>query len=86
MIDAIATENSKLSQNRQNSPKPLLIYDFQAILRGNDFQAAGGNDRIKPMNDGFAGRLPTIQKPLFFLGFSRVPKKISMEISIFHLV
>ncbi len=42
--------------------------------------------RFELVNDGFAGRYHTIQKPLFFLGFSRVPKKISMGISIAHLV
>ena len=38
--------------------------------------------RFELVNDGFAGRLPMFQKPLFFLGFLRPPKKISMEISI----
>ena len=38
--------------------------------------------RFELVNDGFAGQSPRSQKPLFFLGFSRVPKKISMEISI----
>ena len=42
--------------------------------------------RFEPVNDGFAGRYPTIQKPLFFLGFLKVESEITIAITIFRLV
>lgn len=42
--------------------------------------------RFELVNDGFAGRYPSIQKPLFFLGFLTVDSEITIAITIFHLV
>ena len=38
--------------------------------------------RFELVNDGFAGRSPTIQKPLFFLGFLRVDSQITIAVTI----
>ena len=42
--------------------------------------------RFELVNDGFAGRYQTIQKPLFFLSFLTVDSEITIAITIFRLV
>ena len=42
----------------------------------------GGQAIFELVNDGFAGRYHTIQKPLFFLGFSRVYPQITIAVTI----
>ena len=46
----------------------------------------GGQAIFELVNDGFAGRYHTIQKPLFFLGFSMVYPEITIAVTIFRLV
>ena len=55
-------------------------------VTGSDRTLLEVTTRFELVNDGFAGRYPSIQKALFFLGFLTVDSEITIAITIFRLV